>query len=221
MWLVGALVCVVGQAGLRLVLAVSDDRPGSAGSGAGSAASPHPGIIRRASSSSCSCCGLRSAGLAGGPDLARRLSRAGGTGALPGSRALRMKARAWPVRQPDSGRVKLGQNLQGSIPSFWGANVASGLAVEAGLSLTAGLLEGQREDPLHGLGPAARGVRGGAGSVLAAELAGLGVAVRAVSWHWAVTLGGWLGGWLAGRGCRRSRGGHRRGQGRLSGVPVR
>ena len=56
-----------------------------------------------------------------------------------------------------------------------------------------------------------------AGSALAAELAGLGVAFRAVSWHWAVTLGDWL----AGRGCRRYRGGHRRGQGRLSGVPVR
>ena len=43
-------------------------------------------------------------------------------------------------RQPYSGRVKLGQNFQKSIPSFQVVNVASGLAVEAGLSLTAGLL---------------------------------------------------------------------------------
>ena len=58
-------------------------------------------------------------------------------------------------------RVKLGQNFQKSIPSFQVANVASVLAVEAGLSLTAGLLEGRREDPRHGGGPAARAVRAG------------------------------------------------------------
>src|SRR5580704_15947634 len=60
------------------------------------------------------------------------------------------EARAWPTRQPHSGRVKLVQNFQKSIPSFQVANVASVLAVEAGLSLTAGLLEGRREDPRHG-----------------------------------------------------------------------
>ena len=65
-------------------------------------------------------------------------------------RALRTRALAWPTRQPHSGRVKLGQSFQKSIPSFWGANVALVLAAGAGLSLTAGLLEGQREDLRHG-----------------------------------------------------------------------
>jgi hypothetical protein len=67
----------------------------------------------------------------------------------PGPRALRTKAGAWPAGQPHPGWVKLGQNFQGSIPIFQGGYVASGLAVEAGLLLTAGLLEGQREDPRH------------------------------------------------------------------------
>lgn len=70
------------------------------------------------------------------------------------------------------------------------ANVASVLAVEAGLSLTAGLLEGRREDPRHGGGPAARGVRDGPGRKFSAQLAGVGVAVRAVSRHRPVTLAG-------------------------------
>ncbi len=58
---------------------------------------------------------------------------------------------------------ELGRNLQRSIPSFQGENVALVLAVEAGLSLTAGLRGGQREDPRHGWGPAAGGVRDGRG----------------------------------------------------------
>jgi integrase/recombinase XerD len=50
-------------------------------------------------------------------------------------------------------------------------NVASVLAVEAGLSLTAGLGKGQRVDPGHGEGPAARGVGGGPGRNFSAHLA--------------------------------------------------
>ena len=95
-----------------------------------------------------------------------------------------------PTRQPHPGRVKLDQNFQKSIPSFRVANVASLLAVEAGLLLTAGLLEGQREDPRHGGGPAARGVRDGPGRKFSAQLAGVGVAVRAVSRHRPVALAG-------------------------------
>jgi hypothetical protein len=70
-WLVRALVCVVGQAGLRLALAVSDDRPGSAAPGAGvgvTASGRHP---PGPSPSSRSWGRLRCAGLADGPDLAR------------------------------------------------------------------------------------------------------------------------------------------------------
>ena len=64
-------------------------------------------------------------------------------------------------------------------------------AVEAGLSLTAGLLEGQREDLV--MGEARLHVvfgTGQVGSALAAHLAGLGMAVRAVSRHRPPALAG-------------------------------
>ena len=82
----------------------------------------------------------------------RRAAQIGGHARFQPRRTARAacEARAWPTRQPHSGRVKLGQNFQKSIPSFQVANVASVLAVEAGLSLTAGLLEGRREDRVMG-----------------------------------------------------------------------
>ena len=57
-------------------------------------------------------------------------------------------------------------------------------AVEAGLSLTAGLLEGQREDPVMGADrlEVVFGT-GQVGSALAAHVASLGIAVRTVSRH--------------------------------------
>ena len=64
-------------------------------------------------------------------------------------------------------------------------------AVEAGLSLTAGLLEGQREDLV--MGEARLHVvfgTGQVGSALAAHLAGLGMAVRTVSRHRPPALAG-------------------------------
>jgi hypothetical protein len=84
------------------VLPVSDDRPGPAA----------PGTGRRAAS-----------------PQSRRHPPGPSPFALPGPPALRAKARAWRARQPQSGRVKLGQNFQKSITSFQGANVGSVLAV--------------------------------------------------------------------------------------------
>ena len=150
----------------------------------------------------------------------RRAAQIGGHARFQPRRTARAacEARAWPTRQPHSGRVKLGQNFQKSIPSFQVANVASVLAVEVGLSLTAGLLEGRREDRvmgearLHvvfGTGQAGSSLRNWPGWVSRSRRRpGTGQSC-------------WLGGGLAGRGCRRSRGGRRRGQGRLGGVPVR
>ena len=117
-WVVCALVCVVGQAGLHLVLPVSHDRPGSAAPGAGvggfTGSRRHPPGPSPSSYSCCRCVALVL--------LTARIWRE----AVPpakharcqGTRALRTKARAWPTRQPHSGRVKLGQNFQKSIPSF-------------------------------------------------------------------------------------------------------
>ena len=71
------------------------------------------------------------------------------------------------------------------------------LAVEVGLSLTAGLLEGRREDRV--MGEARLHVvfgTGQAGKGSSAQLAGVGVAVPAASRHWA-SHAGWGADWRA------------------------
>ena len=105
----------------------------------------------------------RSAGLADSPDLAEGVPPASHAGALPGRGRCGRRpghGRRGSLTPAESSLVKTFRNL---FLVSRGTNVASVLAVEAGLSLTAGLLQGQREDPRHGRGPAARGVRDGPG----------------------------------------------------------
>ena len=130
----------------------------------GSAASPHPGVIRRARphrrvhAAVCVALVLLTA-----RTWLEAVPPASHTGALPGRGRCGRRpghGRRGSLTPAESSLVKTFRNL---FLVSRGTNVASVLAVEAGLSLTAGLLQGQREDPRHGRGPAARGVRDGPG----------------------------------------------------------